>query len=175
MTDPIATVREAQERIRLIANTLSAADLNGLEGICGRAADALDAVVAEIERLRLHLTAGNANCERLSMQLAACAAVARANTEETAYRARAMHQDYRCDAVVAVAEAVDREMAHRAEIEALRREKSRAASLSDQVRHDYEQIAKLLAERDALREALAQTMKVGAAIDAARAKEAGDA
>jgi hypothetical protein len=34
-------------------------------------------------------------------------------------------------------------------------EKSRAGSLADQVRHDYQQVAALLAERDALRDAVA--------------------
>lgn len=186
MTDPIATVRESQERMRLIANTLSAADINGLEGICGRAAAALDAVVAEIERLRLHHAAARAECERLAMQLAACGVVALANTTETAYRARAIHQDYRCDAVVAVAAAVDREMAHRAEIAALRAD----AQMLDWLQANPSiEVSSEMDEGDTIwrvhsvtgypndREwhVVGEGLTLRAAIDAARAKEAGDA
>jgi len=50
------------------------------------------------------------------------------------------------------------------------REKSRADSLAEQVRHDYEQICKLVAEQDALREAL-HRISLGAQ-NSAHSKEA---
>lgn len=57
-----------------------------------------------------------AEVERLRMQLVACGAVAMANTEESARKAREMHDEYRSASLADVCSAVDREMALRAEV-----------------------------------------------------------
>lgn len=66
-----------------------------------------------LDRLRAEL-------ERERMRLAACGAVASANTPETAAEARKMHDDYRSASCDDVAAAVDREMRLRKENAALR-------------------------------------------------------
>jgi hypothetical protein len=85
----------------------------------------------EIARLSAANAALRAEHLRVVMQLVACGVVARANTTETAARARDMHPDFNCAAVQDVAEAVDREMALRAENEALRRDAERYLWLRD--------------------------------------------
>lgn len=67
----------------------------------------------EIERMRTEL-------ERERIRLAACGVVAGANTSESAAKARSMLKDYRSASCDDIAAAVDREMALRAEIGALR-------------------------------------------------------
>lgn len=67
--------------------------------------------IAAIEALRAEL-------ERERMRLAACGVVAMANTPDSAESARQMHDDYRSASCDEVANAVDREMALRAERDA---------------------------------------------------------
>lgn len=63
----------------------------------------------------------DAEIERLDMQLAACGAVALANTESSAAQARVMHPDYMSASCGDVMRAVDREMALRTERNRLQR------------------------------------------------------
>ena len=74
--------------------------------------EAIDAACDEIERLRAEL-------ETERMRLAACSVIALANTPESAASARGIHPDYRSASCDDVARAVDREIALRAENEAL--------------------------------------------------------
>ena len=67
---------------------------------------------AEVERLRAEL-------ETERMSLVACSVIALANTPESAASARGIHPDYRSASCDDVARAVDREIALRAENEAL--------------------------------------------------------
>ena len=101
----------------------------------------LKALLAEIDRLRAavqhesdcveaanHRAAqymqerdeARAELERERMRLVACGVVAMSNTPESAARNREMHADYRSASCDDVASAVDREMALRAEVDALR-------------------------------------------------------
>ena len=61
-----------------------------------------------------------AELERERLRLVACGVVAMANTPKSAAKAREMHEQYRSASCDDVAAAVDREMALRAEVEALR-------------------------------------------------------
>lgn len=99
----------------LTDDEIANAKLIGL-GLDGSPPDKFESVLAraatEIEQLR-------ADLEKEQMRLAACSVVALANTEETAKKARdSIHPDYRSAAMNDVANAVDREMALRAEIAA---------------------------------------------------------
>ena len=67
---------------------------------------------AEIEQL-------NAELERERMRLAACSVVALANTEESATKARLMHDDYRSASCDDVARMVDVQMKLRTQVEQL--------------------------------------------------------
>ena len=78
---------------------------------------------AEIERLRAEL-------ERERMRLAACGVVADANTQESAAKAREMHDEYHSASCDAVARTVDREMQLRAERDALKEDAERLASIA---------------------------------------------
>ncbi len=80
---------------------------------------------SELDRLRAEL-------ERERMRLAACGAVASANTPETAAEARKMHDDYRSASCDDVAAAVDREMRLRKENAALREDAERYRWLRQQ-------------------------------------------
>ena len=71
------------------------------------------------------LAAAESERDALRMQLVACGVVALANTPESAANAREMHPDYRSAACDDVARAVDREMALRAECDALRADAER--------------------------------------------------
>ena len=82
-----------------------------LEDYLARAMDERDQLLAEVERLR--------------MQLAACGVVALANTPESAAKARDMHPDYMSASCQDVMRVVDREMALRAEVEAMRKDAER--------------------------------------------------
>lgn len=118
--------------------------------------DATRALVDENERLRSELEHANkrvsehveraekaeAEVERERMRLAACGAVALANTRGSAAEARQMHDDYRSASCDDVASAVDREMAARE-----RAEKAEAACT--QMRAECEGLrAALAAETD---------------------------
>lgn len=59
---------------------------------------------------------GQAENERLQMQLAACGVIALANTPESACEARKMHPDYMSASCSDVANAVDREMKLRTQL-----------------------------------------------------------
>lgn len=74
----------------------------------------------EIERLTAERDEARAELERERIRLVACGVVAMSNTPESAARTREMHADYRSESCDAVASAVDREMALRAERDAMR-------------------------------------------------------
>lgn len=80
----------------------------------------------EIDRLRAEL-------ETERMRLAACGVVAMSNTQESAARSRDMHPDYWCASVQDVANAVDREIALRAENEALQAKLDRAVKILSEI------------------------------------------
>ena len=89
-------------------------------------------VIAERDALR-------AEVERERMRLVACGVVANANTPATAAEARKMHDDYRSASCDDVARAVDREMALRAEVEALRGALHSLAAVARRYLPDYDE------------------------------------
>lgn len=88
------------------------------------------ALLAELDRLTRERDEARAELERERMRLAACGVVAMSNTPESAARNREMHADYRSASCDDVASAVDREMALRAEVDALRADAERLSSLA---------------------------------------------
>lgn len=92
----------------------------------------LESATAERDRLR-------AEAELLRMQLAACGVVAMSNTPESAGWSRDMHPDYMSASCQDVMRAVDREMALRAEVEALRQDAERYRWLRDGASEQSEQ------------------------------------
>ena len=80
---------------------------------------------AEVERLRAEL-------ERERVRLAACGVIALANTPQSAARVRDMAPAYRSASCDDVADAVDREIALRAELE---REREKVERLREALRH----------------------------------------
>lgn len=95
--------------------------LDGCCWVCGAEIDLEDYLARAMdERDRLR-----AEAELLRMQLAACGVVAMSNTPESAGWARDMHPDYMSASCQDVMRAVDREMALRAEVEALRKDAER--------------------------------------------------
>lgn len=88
-----------------------------LEDYLARAMDERDQLSAEVERLR--------------MQLAACGVVAMSNTPESAAKARDMHPDYMSASCQDVMRVVDREMALRAAVEAMRKDAERYRFIAD--------------------------------------------
>jgi len=73
----------------------------------------------KIDRLTRERDEARAELERERLRLAACGVVAMSNTPESAARNREMHVEYRSASCDDVARAVDREMALRAERDAL--------------------------------------------------------
>ena len=71
---------------------------------------------AVAERAASHIIALRAELERERMRLCACGVAAMANTPESAANARQTHPDYRSASLSDVEQAVDREMALRAEL-----------------------------------------------------------
>lgn len=101
--------------------------LDGCCWVCGAEIDLEDYLARAMdERDRLR-----AEAELLRMQLAACGVVAMSNTPESAGWARDMHPDYMSASCQDVMRAVDREMALRAEVEALRKDAERYRWLRD--------------------------------------------
>lgn len=123
----IAAINDARangcaETVKFLRLELSDAQaiIDGLRGEVG--AQRVKTCIALKERndAREERDAALAECERLQMQLAACGVVALANTIESAGEARQMHPDYMSASCSDVADAVDREIALRAERDDLR-------------------------------------------------------
>ena len=76
--------------------------MKSLYDITGNITDYNDAVINRFELKQLHAT-----IEQLQLQLAACLAVAEADTEESVNRARVVPQEYWSPACDAIARRVD--------------------------------------------------------------------
>jgi uncharacterized small protein (DUF1192 family) len=142
-----------------------------------------EAAAREIERLR-------ADLDRERLRLVACGVVARADTPDSASKARQMHDDYRSDSLAAVIERVDECMALRAEVERLRAELRHAHEplmrLQSQVDRSphYKSTTAAIEDNDRLRERLQRVVSIlaraepstaiqciNAALDAAKGNE----
>jgi hypothetical protein len=96
-----------------------------MDGKCpAGAVAALGLCINEIEHLRAELETERA-------RLAACGVVAMSNTPESAVAARQIHPEYRSASCDDVAQAVDREIALRAELAEARRELREATEAMD--------------------------------------------
>lgn len=139
---------------------------DALEGRCGPLLPILPAA-AELRRLHAEIESLKEELETERVRLAACGVIAMANTTETAAKFREMNLEYRSASCDDVAKAVDREMALRAECDALRKENERLRhseqGFADAIRaatttidNHVIELTRLHAERDALKKTIRQ-------------------
>jgi regulator of replication initiation timing len=159
LSDGIAQLEADNDRLRLAAKyceEIDAAPENQRETM-------LYDTITERNQLRVEV-------ERLRMQLAACGVVAMSNTPESAAKARDMHPDYMSASCQDVMRVVDREMALRAEVDAMRKDAERYRWLRTYAYGHFhgEELEDLFSRNDSLVDE-----KVDEAIDAAMAAKDG--